>query len=68
MNVMFDRNLMNEGDLAIANALVSGEDSLSQAVIAIERALACAHERGEERAVRVLHAVMALLAARPGQH
>lgn len=68
MNVMFDRNLMHEGDLAIANALVSGEDSLSQAVIAIERALASAHERGEERAVRVLHAVMALLAARPGQH
>lgn len=66
MNFMFERSLNKEGDFAIANALVSGEDSLSQAVTAIERALACAHERGEERSVRVLHAVMALLSTRPG--
>lgn len=43
----------------------AADDPISVAAAAIERSLAAAHEAGKEEAVRLLHAVLALLAAAP---
>jgi len=40
-------------------------DPIAAAAIAVERCLALAHEAGDVEAVRLLHAVTALLAAAP---
>jgi hypothetical protein len=66
MDTLVARSLNKNDNPVIADAFLREEDSLSLAATSIEHALACAHERGEERAVRVLHAVMALLSAKAG--
>lgn len=48
-------------------SLTTPEDPIAAAMRAIERILADAHEAGQDEAVRLLHAVTALLAAAPRQ-
>jgi|GEM_PF-2751107 len=43
----------------------SATDPITAATAAIERILAAAHEAGQDEAVRILHAVTALLSATP---
>lgn len=61
--------------LAMAAALRSGTDgssgtetqgAVAAAVTAVERCLAEAYDRGDTHGVRLLHAVLGLLAALPG--
>ncbi|MBR0649034.1 hypothetical protein GXW78_05125 [Roseomonas terrae] len=60
-------------DLAALNSFSSGnevshrppQDPIGAAAQAIEQILAAAHEAGQEEAVRLLHAVTALLSAAP---
>ncbi|MEO3470564.1 hypothetical protein AAFN86_01770 [Roseomonas sp. CAU 1739] len=43
------------------------EDPITAATRAVEHILAAAHEAGQEEAVRLLHAITALLSAAPRQ-
>lgn len=47
------------------DAQLAQDDPITAAALAVERCLASAHEAGKEEAVRLLHAVLALLAAAP---
>ncbi len=48
-------------------SLIRAQDPIAAATRAIERILADAHEAGQDEAVRLLHAVTALLSAAPRQ-
>lgn len=48
-------------------SIAAPQDPIAAAARAIEHILAVAHEAGQEEAVRLLHAVTALLSAAPRQ-
>lgn len=65
MNHVVEGAILQEG-LSSARCLgMPAGDPISAAVMGVEKCLAEAHEAGKTEAVRLLHAVLALLSAAP---
>lgn len=65
MNHYVEGTIVQQAMRSACNAESIEDDPISSAAAAVEHSLAMAHEAGKEDAVRLLHAVLGLLAAAP---
>lgn len=65
MNHFVDGTILKQGLASARSAEAMAGDPIAAAAAGIEKCLAEAHESGQQDAVRLLHAVLALLSAAP---